>query len=122
MSWDGVFVGFSCLACLVREFNVTMLWLPLLWKASKQSAGWHCLLTDENIFFIVGASVGHLVSVQGGRYDVNIRQRMQTAIYWQEEASPVRRCSWFYRPDGENRFTPYEEEFTAELEVVRINK
>lgn len=37
------------------------------------------------------------VPTDGGRYDVSIADRTKKAVYWPEEALPIRRCSWFFR-------------------------
>ena len=38
-----------------------------------------------------------VVSTDGGRYDVLVATRSRTAVYWEENASEVRRCSWFFK-------------------------
>ena len=63
-----------------------------------------------------GQSPG-LVSVDGGRYDVDVEHRVRRPVYWDESDSHVRRCSWFYRSDTDSRMIPYDEEFAARLEV-----
>jgi len=63
-----------------------------------------------------GQSLG-LVSVDGGRYDVDVERRVRQSVYWDESGSHVRRCSWFYRSDTDNRMVPYDEDFAAQLEV-----
>lgn len=57
-----------------------------------------------------------IISTNGGRYDVSLSQRLRHAIYWDELPSPVRRCTWFYKSDSENRFIPYEEQIASLLE------
>ena len=68
-------------------------------------------------FCFTGAQDNLIISVQGGRYDVDIIERSRTAVYWDETTSYVRRCSWFYKEDGESRFLPYDESFADRLEV-----
>ncbi|XP_041921612.1 SEC23-interacting protein isoform X3 [Alosa sapidissima] len=58
-----------------------------------------------------------IVSTDGGRYDVQLYDRMRTAVYWEEEPTEVRRCSWFYKGDTDSRFIPYSEEFSEKLEA-----
>ncbi len=58
-----------------------------------------------------------IVSTDGGRYDVDLVERSRTAVYWDELPSQVRRTSWFYRPEGDNQFVPYEETMAEKLEV-----
>lgn len=58
-----------------------------------------------------------IVRTDGGRYDVQLYDRMRTAVYWEEEPVEIRRCSWFYKGDADSRFIPYSEEFSDKLEV-----
>nr|XP_046209534.1 SEC23-interacting protein-like isoform X3 [Oncorhynchus gorbuscha] len=52
----------------------------------------------------------------GGRYDVQLYDRIRTAVFWEEEPTEVRRCTWFYKGDSDSRFIPYSEEFSEKLE------
>ncbi|XP_030239611.1 uncharacterized protein LOC115562352 isoform X2 [Drosophila navojoa] len=57
-----------------------------------------------------------IVPVEGGRYDVNIKERTKTPVYWEGKAIEVRRCSWFYKGvDG--KYVPYEEQTAEALEM-----
>jgi hypothetical protein len=58
-----------------------------------------------------------LVSTDGGRYDVNLSERLRYAVFWEEEPKVIQRCSWFYKREGDNRYVPYEEKFALRLEV-----
>lgn len=58
-----------------------------------------------------------IVCTDGGRYDVQLYDRTRTSVYWEEEPTEVRRCSWFYKGDADSRFIPYSEEFSEKLEV-----
>lgn len=58
-----------------------------------------------------------IVRTEGGRYDVQLYDRMRTPVYWEEEPTEVRRCTWFYKGDSDSRFIPYSEEFSDKLEV-----
>ncbi|XP_059586058.1 SEC23-interacting protein isoform X2 [Alligator mississippiensis] len=58
-----------------------------------------------------------ILSTDGGRYDVYLYDRMRKAVYWEEEPSEVRRCTWFYKGDKDSRFVPYEEDFSEKLEA-----
>lgn len=62
------------------------------------------------------ASNNTVVSTNGGRYDVNVGHRTRTSVYWDSTPVAVRRCSWFFKREGDNRYIPYEEEFAARLE------
>ncbi|NWH92481.1 DDHD2 Phospholipase, partial [Aegithalos caudatus] len=57
-----------------------------------------------------------VVPTSGGRYDVHLRTRQRVAVYWEEEVAEVRRCTWFYKGDKDNKFIPYSESFSEELE------
>ncbi|XP_072095621.1 SEC23-interacting protein [Mobula birostris] len=57
-----------------------------------------------------------VVSTDGGRYDVYLYDRLRYAVYWEEEPTEVRRCTWFYKGDLDSRFIPYSEEFSEKLE------
>ncbi|XP_056364601.1 phospholipase DDHD2 isoform X1 [Oenanthe melanoleuca] len=57
-----------------------------------------------------------VVPTSGGRYDVHLRARRRMAVYWEEEEAEVRRCTWFYKGDKDNKFIPYSESFSEELE------
>uniref|UniRef100_A0AAY4C7R2 SEC23 interacting protein n=1 Tax=Denticeps clupeoides TaxID=299321 RepID=A0AAY4C7R2_9TELE len=58
-----------------------------------------------------------VLNTDGGRYDVQLYDRMRTAVYWEEEPTEVRRCTWFYKGDSDSRFIPYSEEFSEKLEA-----
>ncbi|XP_026210013.1 LOW QUALITY PROTEIN: SEC23-interacting protein [Anabas testudineus] len=58
-----------------------------------------------------------IIRTDGGRYDVQLYDRMRTAVYWEEEPTEVQRCTWFYKGDTDSRFTPYSEEFSDKLEA-----
>ena len=62
-----------------------------------------------------------MVGTNGGRYDVNVGKRTRHAVYWDEEPTSVRRCTWFYKREGDNRFVPYAEEFANKLEVGTVS-
>uniref|UniRef100_A0A8V5H524 Uncharacterized protein n=1 Tax=Melopsittacus undulatus TaxID=13146 RepID=A0A8V5H524_MELUD len=57
-----------------------------------------------------------VVPTSGGRYDVHLKQRQRVAVYWEEEVAEVRRCTWFYKGDKDNKYIPYSETFSQELE------
>ncbi|CAL1526016.1 unnamed protein product [Lymnaea stagnalis] len=62
-------------------------------------------------------SLNHtIVNTNGGRYDVNVGHRIRSPVYWEGAPVPVRRCSWFYKREGDNRYIPYEESFALRLE------
>uniref|UniRef100_A0A4W5PJH7 SEC23 interacting protein n=1 Tax=Hucho hucho TaxID=62062 RepID=A0A4W5PJH7_9TELE len=57
-----------------------------------------------------------IVCTDGGRYDVQLYDRIRTAVFWEEEPTEVQRCTWFYKGDSDSRFIPYSEEFSEKLE------
>lgn len=61
------------------------------------------------------------MATDGGRYDVEVLRRRRIAVYWQEESSEVRRCSWFVKGSMDVRYIPYEENIATMLEVSTEN-
>lgn len=66
--------------------------------------------------FFIFTDVPKIVAVEGGRYDVNIDERLRVPIFWSGEATEVRRCSWFYKA-VDSRYVPYEEPIADQLET-----
>lgn len=58
-----------------------------------------------------------VVRTDGGRYDVQLYDRQRSAVFWDEDPSEVRRCTWFYKGDNDSRFIPYSEDFSEKLEA-----
>ncbi|BFF94399.1 nascent polypeptide-associated complex subunit alpha muscle-specific form [Drosophila madeirensis] len=56
-----------------------------------------------------------IIPVEGGRYDVNIKERTKTPVYWEGKGIEVRRCSWFYK-GVDSKYVPYSEDTAALLE------
>lgn len=49
---------------------------------------------------------------------MDLSSKKMYPVYWTEpEAIHVRRCTWFYKGEGESRYTPYEEDTAHLLEV-----
>jgi len=57
------------------------------------------------------------VPVDGGRYDVDLKSLKKVAVYWEEAACDVKRCSWFYKGPLDSRFVPYDDDVCLRLEV-----
>jgi hypothetical protein len=55
------------------------------------------------------------VQTDGGRYDVNIEERKRYPVYWNEKATKVKRCSWFYQ-SSDTSYIPYDETVAEHLE------
>lgn len=56
--------------------------------------------------------------MDGERYDVRVKERKRYAVYWEQNPTEVRRCTWFYKGDKDTRFMPYSEDFSKNLEVA----
>ncbi|KAL3863613.1 hypothetical protein ACJMK2_005363 [Sinanodonta woodiana] len=72
----------------------------------------------EDAYKIGGTQDPHkaIVATDGGRYDVNLVDRLRRAVYWEEEPTQVKRCSWFYKRELDNRYVPYDENIADRLE------
>jgi len=58
------------------------------------------------------------VPVDGGRYDVSIKDRTKNSVFWKEDyPCPIRRCSWFYQSNVTGRWVPYSEPLAQEFEA-----
>lgn len=58
-----------------------------------------------------------VIATNGNRYDVNLVQRKRTPVYWDDEPNELRRSKWFYLPEEESRYVPYDEQMNELLEV-----
>ncbi|XP_029645752.1 phospholipase DDHD2 isoform X2 [Octopus sinensis] len=63
-----------------------------------------------------GCADGEVVATDGGRYDIQVDQRIRKAVYWSEDHTHVRRSTWFYKREGDNKYVPYTEAFAQKLE------
>ncbi|XP_054153497.1 phospholipase DDHD2-like isoform X2 [Oppia nitens] len=61
---------------------------------------------------------GMVIATDGGRYDVNVYDRCRRPVYWQDSDTVCRRCSWFYKLEGHNRWAPYDEDVSVKLEAT----
>ncbi|XP_030319875.1 phospholipase DDHD2 isoform X1 [Calypte anna] len=82
-------------------------WVPFSMQDSERLEEAHCS---------GGGEADVVVPTSGGRYDVLLGQRQRVAVYWEEEVAEVRRCTWFYKGDKDNKYIPYSEAFSEELE------
>ncbi|KAK7866472.1 hypothetical protein R5R35_014340 [Gryllus longicercus] len=101
---------------LKKEIESKVLWQPFSMADS---------LALEAAFTSTDISPDTVVATDGGRYDVNILRRQRTAVYWEENPSEVRRCSWFYKGAIDSRYVPYEESVATKLEEefkIAMNK
>ena len=63
-----------------------------------------------------------VVATNGNRYDVNLRERKRMPVYWDDQPNEIRRSKWFYLPEEESRYIPYDEQMNELLEVSRKKK
>ena len=61
-----------------------------------------------------------VIATNGNRYDVNLVKRIRTPVYWTDEPNAIRRSKWFYLPEQESRFIPFDEIMNETLEVNEI--
>ncbi|CAF1367653.1 unnamed protein product [Adineta steineri] len=57
-----------------------------------------------------------IIATNGNRYDVNLVKRIRTPIYWDDEPNEIRRSKWFFLPEQDTRFIPYDEQMNEMLE------
>lgn len=97
-----------------------VIWLPMSFKDSKNLEAVYKTNIDEIKRLREGgeSSSRFLVAVKGGRFDVDLVELVKNPVYWSEEkVSSVRRCMWFYKESNDQRFLPYEEDYSEFLEV-----
>ncbi|GFR86757.1 SEC23-interacting protein, partial [Elysia marginata] len=95
--------------CYREDQDGIEIWRPFSYLDSRQlEMAFHNKLQE--------APNNTVISTNGGRYDVNVGQRTRTAVYWDSAPVAVRRCSWFFKREGDNRYIPYEEDFATRLE------
>lgn len=58
-----------------------------------------------------------VVPVDGGRYDAVLTERIKKPVYFDAKSLQIRRCTWFFRSESSQRFTPFTEEASSILEV-----
>jgi hypothetical protein len=84
-----------------------------------QNLYWHPFsMTDSMAIETAIASGEELIGTNGGRYEVNIKERRRASIYWPSGSNAIRKCSWFFMDTlTENRnLIPYEETIAECLE------
>lgn len=73
-------------------------------------------LSLEHAFTSNDLDPDKVIATDGGRYDVNILRRQRSPVYWKGVLTEVRRCSWFFKNNGDGRYVPYEENVATKLE------
>ena len=71
-----------------------------------------------NILFIGSSDI---VATDGGRFDVDVKERNRKPVYWSGDIKKVRRCSWFKKGALNTIPEPYEEDIAEKLEVSALN-
>ncbi|XP_054975259.1 SEC23-interacting protein isoform X1 [Sorex araneus] len=92
-----------------KEVEHRQLWLPFSALDSRT--------LEETYNSVQPDPESVVLGTDGGRYDVHLYDRMRKAVYWEEEPTEVRRCTWFYKGDTDSRFIPYTEDFSEKLEA-----
>ena len=97
------------------------------WFYQKGNSAWKpfSYIDSENLEQALKTSSAggdRIVATDGGRYDVNLDKRLRYPLYWEEDVSVVRRCTWFHKGDGESKLVPYKEDMAARLEVLCLSK
>ena len=54
--------------------------------------------------------------MNGGRFDANLVKLTRHPIYWEGASVEIKRCLWFYKENNEQRYKPYDDEYTEFLE------
>lgn len=62
-----------------------------------------------------------VIATDGSRFDVYLNQRIRKPVYWSDNTTDVRRCSWFLRNSNGSNFIPYSENIATLLEVIDIS-
>lgn len=97
------------------------------WFYQKGNSAWKpfSYIDSENLEQALKTSSAggdRIVATDGGRYDVNLDKRLRYPLYWEEDVSVIRRCTWFHKGDGESKLVPYKEDMAARLEVLCLSK
>lgn len=89
------------------------------WFYQKQGKGWlpFSFVDSRNLEAALASKDKTVVATDGGRYDIDIDLMKREAVYWKEEKEDVRRCTWFYRGEGETKLIPYPDDVAEFLEV-----
>ena len=77
-----------------------------------QSLYWHPFAMTDSMALDEAFNAGReFVVTDGGRCEVNLKDKKRSSIYWSSGKNAIRRCSWFYKnPRGnEQNLIPFEE-------------
>lgn len=82
-----------------------------------QNLYWHPFAMSDSLALddaVLGGK--EVVVTDGGRFEVNLKERKRSSVYWSSGSNLIRRCSWFYKNpnNAEANLLPFDES-TAEL-------
>ena len=105
-------------------YSSTFLYQPVQphWFYHKDGKNWlpFSFVDSRNLEAALVAKDKTVVATDGGRYDVDLDSMKRESVYWDEKKTEVRRCTWFYRGEGELKLIPYQENVAEILEVTNI--
>lgn len=84
-----------------------------------QNLYWHPFSMTDSLAIETAIACGEeIIGTNGGRYEVNIKERRRSSNYWPSGSNAIRKCSWFFMDTlTENRnLIPYEEAIAECLE------
>lgn len=97
--------------------SLTKSYRPVYRHWFYQSLYWHPFAMSDSLALDEAMGSGaEIVLTDGGRFEVNLKDRRRSSIYWLSGSNKIRRCSWFYKnPNGsETNLIPFDEP-TAEF-------
>ncbi|XP_060854215.1 phospholipase DDHD2-like isoform X1 [Rhopalosiphum padi] len=89
------------------KYAVKNKWVPFSQKDSD---------AIEQAFILNDQCNESVIATDGSRFDVYLNQRIRKPVYWSDNATNVRRCSWFLRNSNGSNFIPYDEVTATLLE------
>lgn len=61
-----------------------------------------------------------IIPTDGSRFDVYLNLRIRKPVYWSNEPTSIKRCSWFLSNRYGSNFIPYDEAIATILEVIQF--
>lgn len=98
-----------------------LIWVPMSFKDSENLEKAYVDKKEVIREFRKKAAVergktNHIVTVKGGRFEVDLVELIRRPIYWDEDkVCNVKRCLWFYKENNEE-YMPYDEDYCEFLE------
>lgn len=77
-----------------------------------QNLYWHPFAMSDSLALddaLLGGK--EIVITDGGRFEVDLKERRRSSVYWSSGSNAIRRCSWFYKNpnNAEANLLPFEE-------------